>query len=301
MKYIYIINGRADKLPQYKELYEQLKQHAHPYDIYTTLGVGDATRYVRVYCDLHPQEKVCFVACGGLGIINEVASGLVGFQEKQMAIIAIGGKTGDFLVNYPGRDFRSVEAMLAGQASPIDIIQVNDSYCVNVGNFGFNSKVASRANELMAQGCPVHKAFTRGVVNALLTARYNRIKVTVDGERITRGFMVLCTIANGQRVGGEFNCAPNAKVDDGLIEVCLFRSMSLLRLLMLIPLYRKGEHIGSKPGKNRVIYRQAREVKVSSKDLIDVYLDGELLIGSHFEVKILPGALPLRLPPVNGQ
>ena len=104
MKYIYIINGRADKLPQYKELYEQLKQHAHPYDIYTTLGVGDATRYVRVYCDLHPQEKVCFVACGGLGIINEVASGLVGFQEKQMAIIAIGGKTGDFLVNYPGRD-----------------------------------------------------------------------------------------------------------------------------------------------------------------------------------------------------
>ena len=97
---------------------------------------------------------------------------------------------------------------------------------------------------------------------------------------------------------GEFNCAPNAKVDDGLIEVCLFRAMSLLRLLMLIPLYRKGEHIGSKLGKGKVIYRQAREVEVSSKDLIDVYLDGEQLLGSHFEMKILHGALPLRLPPL---
>ncbi len=74
--------------------------------------------------------------------------------------------------------------------------------------------------------------------------------------------------------------------------------MSLLRLLMLIPLYRKGEHIGSKLGKGKVIYRQAREVEVSSKDLIDVYLDGEQLLGSHFEMKILHGALPLRLPPL---
>ena len=81
MKYIYIINGRADKIPQYQELYDQLKEISHPYEIYTTIGEGDATRYVRLYCDLHPEEEVCFVACGGNGIINGVASGLVGFSE----------------------------------------------------------------------------------------------------------------------------------------------------------------------------------------------------------------------------
>ena len=72
--------------------------------------------------------------------------------------------------------------------------------------------------------------------------------------------------------------------------------MSLLRLLALIPLYRSGEHIGSKPGKKFVLYRQAREVTISSKDLIDIYLDGEQLPGSQFQLKVLPGALPLRLP-----
>ena len=55
MKYIYIINGRADKAPQYREFFEQLKGIPHFYEVYTTLGEGDATRSVRLYCDLHPE------------------------------------------------------------------------------------------------------------------------------------------------------------------------------------------------------------------------------------------------------
>ena len=321
MKYIYIINGRADKASHYSEFFEQLKQIPHVHDVYTTLGEGDATRYVRLYCDLHPNEEVCFVACGGNGIINGVASGLVGYFEYikegaaaddvvkshspapeehfTMAVLYFGGATQDFIINFPGRNFRSIREMLAGTVKPIDVIKVNDSYCVNVCNIGFNARVASRANELVAKGKSAHQAYTRGVINAILTSRYNRIKVTVDGERIDGGLMILCTFANGRRVGGEFNCAPTAKVDDGLIDVCLFRAMSLLRFLTLVPLYRKGEHIGSLSGRGKVIFRQAHEVVISSRDIIDIYLDGELLPGSRFEMKILPGALPLRLPPVS--
>ena len=80
------------------------------------------------------------------------------------------------------------------------------------------------------------------------------------------------------------------------LVMSITRAMSLLRLLMLFPLYRGGKHIGSRPGKNKVLYRQAREVTISSKDLIDIYIDGEQLPGSQFHLKILPGALPLRLP-----
>jgi len=307
MKYIYIVNGRADKAPQYKEFYDQLKEIPHPYEVYTTMGEGDAERYVRLYCDLHPEEEVCFVACGGNGIINSVASGLVGYAstseqaakesaDKTMAVLYFAGATEDFIINFPGRNFRSVKEMLDGEVTPIDVIQVNDSYCLNVCNIGFNSKVASRANELVAAGKSAHQAYTRGVINAILTSRYNRIKVYVDGQRIARGPMVLCTFANGKRVGGEFNCAPTAKMDDGLIDVCYFNAMSLLRLLLLIDHYRKGDHIGSKAGGKKVIFRQAREVTITSKDLIDIYIDGEQLPGSQFHLKVLPGALPLRLP-----
>lgn len=301
MKYIYIINGRADKAPKYKELYDQLKFYPHSYDIYTTLGEGDATRYVRVYCDLHPNEEVCFVACGGDGIINEVASGVVGFHDKQIAILFIGGSTADFIEYYPGRDFHSVKALLEGTIQPIDIIKVNDSYSINVCNFGFDSTVADHANNLISKGVEAHKAFRRGVVHALLTSRFNRVKVVVDGERISRGLMLLCTLANGVQVGGEFRCAPNAKNDDGLIEVCYIRAMTLLRFLLMMSPYRKGEHLTNKISKNKIIYRQAKEVVVSSKDLINICLDGEILPGSVFNIKIMHKAVTLRLPQINTQ
>ena len=197
MKYIYIINGRADKASQYSDFFAQLKEVPHTYEVYTTLGEGDATRYVRLYCDLHPDEEVCFVACGGNGIINGVASGLMGYLEYNsefriqnskfsMAILYFAGATEDFIINYPGRNFRSVKEMLAGTVTPTDIIKVNDSYCLNVINLGFNSRVASRANELVAKGKSAHEAYIRGVINAFLTSRFNRIRVTVDGERLRR-------------------------------------------------------------------------------------------------------------------
>lgn len=299
MKYIYILNGRADKIPKYKDLFEQLKLYPHSYHIYTTLGEGDATRYVRVYCDLHPSEEVCFVACGGDGIINEVASGIVGFHDKQLAILFIGGSTADFLEYYPGRDFHDVKAMLDGTTQAIDILKVNDSYSINVCNFGFDSTVASIANGLISKGVEAHKAFRRGVLHALLTSRFNRIKVVVDGERIGGRLMLLCTLANGVQVGGEFRCAPYAKNDDGLIEVCYLRSMTLLRFLFTLKAYRNGEHLTNKHLKHKVIYRRAKEVVVSSKDLFDISLDGEVIPGSIFNVKILPQAVTLRLPQIN--
>ncbi len=68
---------------------------------------------------------------------------------------------------------------------------------------------------------------------------------------------------------------------------------------MLIPHYKAGTHIGSRVAGKRVLFRYAREVVISSKDLIDIYLDGEQLPGSQFHLKVLPGALPLRLPKIE--
>jgi len=112
---------------------------------------------------------------------------------------------------------------------------------------------------------------------------------------------LLCTLSNGVQVGGEFRCAPYAKNDDGLIEVCYLRTMSLLRFLLTMNAYRKGEHLTHKFFKRKVIYRQAKEVVVSSKDLIDISLDGEIIPGSIFNIKILPKAVTLRLPKINQQ
>ena len=76
MYYIFIVNGREDKGHILEDLNRQIQEVGVglDYEIYRTRGVGDGTRFVRIYCDLHPAAKVCFVACGGSGTMNEVAS-----------------------------------------------------------------------------------------------------------------------------------------------------------------------------------------------------------------------------------
>lgn len=296
MKYIFVLNGRADKQPLYEGLRQQLDSFEEPFEVYNTIGVGDGTRFTRIYCDLHPSEEVCFVACGGDGIVNEVASGMVGFESKQLAIMKYGGSTSDFLACYPDRDFSSLKAMLQGEIRQVDIIRVNDSYAINVCNFGFDSFVAARANELTAEGLDPHKAYMRSIVRAILMGRFNRIRVVADGKRIGRRFLLLGTLANGVQLGGEFRCAPYALNDDGLIELCVIKPMSLLRFMLIMPLYRRGEHLTKPFARHKMHYRQVRHVEIDSKDLIELCLDGEMLPGAHFVVDIMPKAVALRLP-----
>ena len=108
MHYIFIINARSDKAAIAADVERQIQESklGLDYEIYLTRGIGDGTRFVKIYCDLHPNAKVCFVACGGTGTLNEVVSGMVGSHDKQLALLAY-GSTNDFTKCFPDRDFTS--------------------------------------------------------------------------------------------------------------------------------------------------------------------------------------------------
>lgn len=296
MKYIFIVNGRHDMVGRIDaDLEKQLKGVEISYDVYHTEGVGDGIRYVRIYCDLHPEEEVCFVACGGSGTTDEVASGIVGFKNKSMAIMAYGA-TNDFTKYYPGFDFRNLKKLVSGTYTLVDIIKLNDNYSLNVACVGFDAMVSYVSNEYIAGGMDGVKAFRKGVVDCLLSNRVNKIVVTADGERLNRKKLLLCTMANASWCGGQYFCAPRAKVDDGLIDVCLFKPCTLLEFLILMGHYEKGNHLTNKFCAKRLIYRRARHLELDSDSLIMVGMDGETFAASHFDVDIIPRAINLVLP-----
>ncbi len=300
MKFFFIINGRKDKAIIGQEVRKQLRMLAasfeewdDQFDIYLTTGEGDATRFVRLYCDLHPAEKICFIACGGDGTINEVASGLVGFPGKSMSVLNIGGNS-DFVKYFPDRNFKSIHDILAGENIALDIIKVNDSYSFNVADVGFDADVSNFANEYSLLG--KKDPFKRGIARALLFSRFNKITVIADGEKLGNR-LLLCILANGRIYGDGMICAPKASMTDGLIDVCLLRPMLLWRFLYLLPIYSRGEHLENKLFKNKIIYRQAKHIDIASKkDLINIGLDGEVVPGTKFTVDILPQAINFRLP-----
>lgn len=295
MHYIFIFNGREDKLAAAESVKAQIEALAEKpsFEYYYTTAPKDATVFVKNYCAEHKDEEVCFVACGGDGTINEVACGIVGEQNKCFAIIAMG--TGnDFVKYWPGKNFKSVEGLLKGEVSKIDAIKVNDTYCVNITDIGFDAVVGDTGAILSARGWK--GAYRWGIVVAILTGRFNNIHITADGELLNKKKMLLCSLANNHYVGGEFFCAPRAVNNDGLIDVCLVKTISLFKFLALLPVYTAGKHLDDPRFEKIIVYRQAKKVKVDTPKTINICIDGEMISGTHFTAEIIPASVRLVIP-----
>lgn len=296
MLYMFIINGRADKTFIRPDVEKQLEGLDIQYQLVTTRGSGEGTRIVNLYCDLHPEEEVCFVACGGSGTANEVASGIVGRTNKYMAFMGYGG-TNDLLKCFPGRNFLSIKDILEGEKTKIDAIKVNESYSINVINGGMDAMVAYYWEIFNSEG--VKNSMNKALFRAILHDRFNRIKVVADGEVLSGRTIMQATISNGKVCGGQFVSSPNAVLDDGLMELSVFKAMSLPTLLYILPKYIKGTHLQDKFAMRHIRFKQVKHVELSSKQLIHLSLDGENVASPFFDIRILERSVNFILPPLQ--
>lgn len=292
MKHIFILNGAKKDISE--KLDKELSKRQIDYQIYHTVARRDATRYVREFVQNNPDEKVRFYACGGDGTINEVASALVYQKNASMSVYPCGSGN-DFVKAFGGEKlFLDIDNLLNAEEKQIDILKIGENYSINVCNFGFDATVARVANKISEKGGK--NGYVKGVVRAIFTARYNKIHVEADGEKINKKSMLLCTLANGQYVGGQFHCAPKSKCDDGLIDLCLADKMSLIRFLTILKPYTNGEHLDNPKYSKFIHYRQCKNVKIYSKKDFYICLDGEMVYGNNFEVSICPKAINFAVP-----
>lgn len=297
MHYCFIINAEPSKAGNADKIQADIDNlgESIDYEIYRTTAEKAATVFVKEYCAEHPKDEVCFVACGGDGTINEVATGMVSAAKKHLAVLAYGSGN-DFIKYYEGKDFLSLKDMINGKAHKIDILKVGDDrYSINVCNFGFDSVVASTANKLSRKGNK--NPYRWGIVKAIFCGRFNRIQVKADGELLNEGKrMLLCTLGNNKHVGGEFFCSPRAKNDDGLMDVGYCKTTTLMGFLGLLPIYTVGQHLDNPKASSHFIYRQSKTVDVHSDKQIELCLDGEMLPGNDFHIEVLPEAISFIIP-----
>lgn len=300
MKYIFVVNpvsGAGSSEAAIREAIENLPEKDQC-QVYVTAGVGDATRFVRSVCESSAGEELRFIACGGDGTINEVFSGAVGAENVSVTCYPCGSGN-DFVKCFGGAEvFLDIPALLRAKEQPLDVLKVGDRYSVNVTNFGFDTTVAITINkEREKTGHGNKSAYTKGVVTALLTSMNNRCKVWADGELLNdSGRLLLCTVANGQYVGGSFKCAPRARTDDGYIEVCLIKPISRLRFVKILKPYTAGEHLDREDFSDIITYRKAKKIEVDAPHGFAYSLDGEIIYEDHFTIDILPAALRLAVP-----
>ncbi len=302
MRHIFVMNGNAGKSKLAAALETELQAYADKivYEVYHTTASGDATRFVRAYCAEHAEEPVRFYACGGDGTLQEVANGIVGFEHASMSAYPCGSGD-DFVKYYGGRErFLQLPLLLEAEEKVIDLIHIDDTHhAINACHFGFDSAVAVNMNKIRHKKIIGGKrAYPVSVAKALFSGMVTRCTVTADGEVLNpSGELLLCTVANGQYVGGSYRCAPLSENDDGWLEVCLVRPLSRLTFVSLMNAYKEGRHLTDPRFEKYITYRRAKRVEIVSPDpKFACSLDGEIIYGQQICATVIEKAIRFAVP-----
>lgn len=299
VKHVFVINPCAGQRDATDFIRCQVVELGAGYDceFYVTKARGDATRYVREHCLESPNESFRFYACGGDGTINEVVSGVVGQPNAEMTCYASG--SGNDYIKYYGdrKSFLDLRQLIDGEVKEVDVMRVNDHFSLNVCNFGFDAIVCKTMEQVRRKWLiGGRNAYTTGILKALFSGRRTQCKIVVDGKVVHDGEMLLCTLGNGRFVGGAYQCSPLSHNDDGLIEVCLFKPLSLFSFIRLIGSYRDGSFIHRPDIQDKMTYLQGRVIDIETPQAIDLCVDGEMLYGSRFHIEQMQRAVRFVVP-----
>jgi diacylglycerol kinase (ATP) len=211
------------------------------------------------------------VICGGDGSLNLA---LREFDLVNGTIALIPSGSGDDFARVLGIP-RSLEAacelVFHGRVREVDLALANGFRYAGVAGFGFDSEVAEYANR--------NVRFLRGslvylyaIFRVLPRFRPLEVRVSRDGKMNYEAIM-FAAVGNSRQYGGGIRITPDARIDDGELDLCIVHQTSRLQLLRTLPLAYTGGHV-----KNAFVEtRRGREFHFASEKPLAVYADGEPL------------------------
>jgi len=294
VKHIFVINPSAGKKDSTKVVTDAIKKvlNEEDYIIYITKKPKDAWNFVHEYASLHQKERLRFYACGGDGTLNEVANGAYGFPHVSVGCYPVG--SGNDFIKYFGtkEQFLDINNLVHGTIKEIDLLQFTDRFVVNILNIGFDANVADRM--IKYKRLPLitgRGAYGLGVIVSLLSKVSNHFFMKIDGKQICDEDGLLCAVANGICYGGGYYCAPEAIVDDGLLDVCFVRKLPRTKFIGLIKYYKKGVHLQAPKLAPYLIYQKGKEVEIECKKPLTYAIDGEIGKTNKFLIRVVSKAL----------
>jgi YegS/Rv2252/BmrU family lipid kinase len=163
----------------------------------------------------------------------------------------------------------------------------------NAAAIGMDADANARANRMPAW-LKGRGGYLLAALQALLAFKSVELRVTA-GARELRQEAFFLAIGNAPRYGGGMRMTPRAAMDDGLLDLCLVNRMSKLRLLCWMPTVFFGGHLRL----NGVKYFQAQTMQIESERELDVYADGDFACAAPVEIKVMPKALRVIVPPLS--
>lgn len=239
------------------------------------------------------------IAMGGDGTVHEVMNGLMQISEDRRPVLGVVpvGSGNDFGHGI-GASTRATEALnraIRGEASTVDLGVMTDGhgrkeYFDNTLGIGFGAIVTIRSHQL-----PLLRGFLMYLTAVIQTIIVDhnpiRMQIEVDGKKFEESviYLILC---NGPREGGGFLVAPDAKIDDGLLDYAMITNVSRLKMFRIVPEVMKGTHGRFK----EVTIDRCKKFTLTADRPLYIHADGEIFSGPGTDIRnvsfeILPNAL----------
>lgn len=228
---------------------------------------------------------------GGDGLIGAAADAMRGIEGALIAILP-GGRGNDLarVLGIPDDPVKACATIADGRSAALDLGEVEGKAFVGIASVGFDSDANRIANEAPSRLGSLVYAY--GALRALIAWRPASFRIAVDGQEVRfSGYTV--GACNSKAYGGGMYAAPDAELDDGLLDVLYLEEIPKLRFLTrILPKVFKGTHV-DEPS---VHVLRGRVVQIEADRPFVVYADGDPIGTLPTCVRALPAALQVLVP-----
>lgn len=276
-----------------------------PFDLITTHARGGATELAYQLIERGYDQ---IIAVGGDGTINEIVNGIIGFRESNsagdeqlpaLALIPLGTGSdfakalNDFI---PNDIDGAVRRIAAERRHSVDVGRITveagsqevSRYFINGLGMGLDAQVAVESLKLTKlKGFSVYLV---AIIRALARYKAQTMTVRFDDYEVRRK-LLFASVANGVCQGGGFWITPDARIDDGMLDLCMIDNMRLDQIIRHIPHLMEGTHTQLR----QATMGRARHVTVTTGAPIPVATDGEVIAtdARRVEVEVLPHTIEI--------
>ena len=274
------------------DIFRNRPELTESFEMRLTTDKGDAEAWAAEASDFDT-----IVTLGGDGVIHEVVVGLMKLpREKRPALALIPQGTGnDFArtMAIPLNDAAaSIDALAKSTKRNVDLGVVNGVYFMETLSFGLDAAIALDTIDKRAEGTKEEgeQLFISSAIQIVSKETAGcRVRYRFDDGEWAETTSLMFAIQIGPTYGGGFKICPAAKPNDGLLDICHnVKKPSVPHLLLLLGRARFGIHTTSKA----LEFVQARHIELEFPDEVPpVQVDGDELLGTRFEIDIVPDAL----------
>lgn len=279
------ISGTKNKVFIERLLERYLSADRYNYGIEYTLGPTHATDLAR---SAAKDNFDLVIAVGGDGTVNEAAAGLIN-SNTALGIIPIG--SGNGLARHfsiPTSVHKAIASLDDSDIMKIDVCMANGRPFFNVAGLGYDAEVALSFSQSSGRGL---SAYIANGVRQWIKYSPRKFKISSSRGSFKRKALMV-SLANGSQFGNNAWIAPEARIDDGLLDVCILHSFpGIAAPKLAYQLFSK--HINQSPYLESF---QTRELTIKQKSKI-AHLDGEpFKLGKKIHFEVMPKALNIFAP-----